>query len=178
MIVIECCVQEISEQLRRAREAKKLDLADVSDALKIHKRILAAFESGDFSTLPEPALARGFLRRYASYLGLDADQILSLFPGKLPSSTNAGEPSSVFTQRPTVDEPNHYKEAVVSAPPTNKMLWAVPIVLTALALLGLAVFLARKPAPLLPPNQKSFHPRPSSLPRKTLPSPRPRKTNK
>jgi len=42
---------------------------------KIRVKYLSALEDGEFTELPGDVYTRGFLRNYASYLGLDADQI-------------------------------------------------------------------------------------------------------
>jgi transcriptional regulator with XRE-family HTH domain len=64
----------ISERLRAAREARGVDLFRVERDTKIRVKYLSAMESGLFSELPGDVYARGFLRNYASYLGLDADE--------------------------------------------------------------------------------------------------------
>jgi hypothetical protein len=66
----------IGESLRRARSDRGLGLEEVSDATKIRVRYLRALENEDWGALPAPAYARGFLRTYASYLGLDADVLV------------------------------------------------------------------------------------------------------
>ncbi len=67
----------IGEQLREAREARGLSLEDAERATRIRARQLAAMEAGDFSGFASPAQARGFLRSYAAYLGLDAETLLA-----------------------------------------------------------------------------------------------------
>jgi cytoskeletal protein RodZ len=52
-----------------------VDLHRVERDIKIRLKFLAALEDGEFSELPGDVYARGFLRNYATYLGLDADQI-------------------------------------------------------------------------------------------------------
>jgi hypothetical protein len=69
----------IGDSLRRARTDRGLGLDDVSDATKIRVRYLRAIEAEDWDALPAPAYARGFLRTYASYLGLDADALVEEF---------------------------------------------------------------------------------------------------
>ena len=64
----------ISERLRAAREARGVDLFRVERDTKIRMKYLAAMEQGDFAELPADVYARGFLRNYASYLGLDPDE--------------------------------------------------------------------------------------------------------
>jgi cytoskeletal protein RodZ len=48
-----------------------LSLADVEKATRIRQKYLAAFEQGDYANLPRGAIARGFLRNLADFLGLD-----------------------------------------------------------------------------------------------------------
>lgn len=66
--------QSISDRLRVAREARGVDLFRVERDTKIRVKYLAAMEQGHFSELPADVYARGFLRNYASYLGLDPDE--------------------------------------------------------------------------------------------------------
>ncbi len=66
----------VGEQLRQAREGKGFDLHRVERDTKIRIKYLEALESGDFADLPGDVYARGFLRNYATYLGLDADDIV------------------------------------------------------------------------------------------------------
>lgn len=73
-------VQALGQYLREAREAKELSLDDAELALRIRRRILESFESGDFN-LPDfsPVQIRGFIRNYARYLGLEEDRVIQLY---------------------------------------------------------------------------------------------------
>ena len=84
---------EIGTSLREARERQKLELSQVEGATRIRARYLQAFEDERFDILPGVAYAKGFLRTYADYLGLDAQQpplALGLMPGisGITASTN------------------------------------------------------------------------------------------
>ena len=68
-----------AEALRRQREALGLDLDDVAAVLRIKPRYLAGLEAGRPDQLPGPSYALGFMRTYADYLGLDADEMLRRF---------------------------------------------------------------------------------------------------
>ena len=46
---------------------------------KISKRYLRAIEADDYATLPAKVYTRGFVRLYASVLGLDADRVAASF---------------------------------------------------------------------------------------------------
>jgi cytoskeletal protein RodZ len=65
--------------LQSARLAKKLDFEDVSRITKIRPNFLQAIESDDYTRLPSGATARGFIRNYAEYLGLDPLHVLAVF---------------------------------------------------------------------------------------------------
>ncbi len=64
---------EIGSSLREARERRGLTLADAEAETKIRSRYLGALENERFDVLPGDAYARGFLRTYAEFLGLDGD---------------------------------------------------------------------------------------------------------
>lgn len=68
--------QTIGQKLKQAREAQRLTLEKASDATRIRVPYLQALEVDDLSVMPSPVQARGFMRNYAEYLGLDLDQML------------------------------------------------------------------------------------------------------
>lgn len=69
----------IGETLRAAREEKGLSLDRVADETNIAKRYLAALEAEDFGVFPGDPYAIGFLRNYADYLDLAADELVATF---------------------------------------------------------------------------------------------------
>jgi len=62
--------------LREAREQRELSLDDAVKTLKIQRRILEAFEEGDFSQGGSPVQVRGMLRNYARFLRLEEIVVL------------------------------------------------------------------------------------------------------
>jgi len=68
--------ESIGQRLKKAREYRNLTLEKAADATHIRSVYLKALEADDFSTMPSPVQARGFLRNYAQYLDLDLDQIV------------------------------------------------------------------------------------------------------
>lgn len=62
--------------LRQAREARGLGVAEIAGTLKLTSRQIEAIESESFDMLPGIAFARGFVRNYARYLGLDPAPLL------------------------------------------------------------------------------------------------------
>ncbi len=70
--------------LRESRRRRALTLADVHRDIRINPDYLEALEDERWGDLPAPVYARGFLRSYARYLGLDADAVLKMMPADLP----------------------------------------------------------------------------------------------
>lgn len=70
--------KELGSQLRAARLARGLDLAQVAKATHIRSHYLQAIEDGELGLLPSLAQVRGFIRAYAKYLELDPDPLFSL----------------------------------------------------------------------------------------------------
>lgn len=67
------------EELRREREIRGISLKEISDATKISKRFLEAIERNDHKTLPAPVFTRGFVREYARYVGLNAEDMVNRY---------------------------------------------------------------------------------------------------
>lgn len=72
-------MESISGKLLAAREAKGVSLEQAARDTHISKRYIAALESEDFENFPGEAYFLGFLRSYSAYLGLDPDDVVSLF---------------------------------------------------------------------------------------------------
>jgi cytoskeleton protein RodZ len=66
----------IGESLREARARRGIELSDVERATKIRVKYLRAMEEERWELLPGAAYARGFLRTYGSFLGLDGQALV------------------------------------------------------------------------------------------------------
>jgi cytoskeleton protein RodZ len=63
--------------LRAARSRRKVELSEVEAATRIRFRYLRAIEDEEWDVLPGGVYTRGFIRTYASFLGLDGDRLVS-----------------------------------------------------------------------------------------------------
>ncbi len=70
---------EFGDFLKNARAYKGVTLRDAERATRIHRRYLAALENETFDELPPLTYARGIVRTYAQYLGLDPVSVLAMF---------------------------------------------------------------------------------------------------
>jgi len=92
---------ELGTWLVRAREARGLTLEDAERDTRISRRYLQALEAEQFEVIPAPVYARGFLRSYSQYLGLDPQEMLALFP----RDDEAAYPATVGQPRATRQQP-------------------------------------------------------------------------
>lgn len=76
------------QQLKQAREAKGISLAQISDITRIAENYLEAIELGNVSILPQ-AYVRAFVREYASIVGLDPDKTMRLYDEVAPGTSTA-----------------------------------------------------------------------------------------
>ena len=69
---------ELGERLRAAREERELTVEEVAEATKIPLNYVYALEEETLDVFSSDLHARGFLRNYASFLGLDPEETVSL----------------------------------------------------------------------------------------------------
>ena len=107
---VEDSLQQIGQDLRTAREAQKLDLAEVAEAIHVNLNSLKALEEGDFHSPPGPVFMRGFMRSYANYIGVDTESLQQRLSGLL------GEKDSNHTLQ-------RVKAVRISEPPATANVW-------------------------------------------------------
>jgi cytoskeletal protein RodZ len=74
-------MESIGERLRQAREHLGVSLEEAERQTRIRTHHLGALERDEFAALPSPVQARGFLKNYADYLGLDSASLLKEYAG-------------------------------------------------------------------------------------------------
>ena len=79
----------IGEILRSAREAKGWTLRDIEDGTYIKEAYLEAIEQGQYNKVPGTVYLKGFVRNYASYLGLDAGELIKQLKREIGESAAA-----------------------------------------------------------------------------------------
>ncbi len=79
--------------LRRQREIREIPLREIAEVTKISVRYLEALEQDRFDILPAPVFAKGFLREYSRYVGIDPDEVVNsyLIAQRAPSEEPAAE---------------------------------------------------------------------------------------
>ena len=98
-------LESVGQDLRKARERKGEELEHISRLLKIRRDYLALLEEGAADSLPGRAYAIGFVRSYATYLGLDGAEYVERLKAEIAGRGDSKEPQ------------------VSSAPPSTDHLW-------------------------------------------------------
>lgn len=86
--------------LREARNRRKVELSEVEEATRIRHRYLRAIEDEEWDVLPGDVYTRGFIRTYASFLGLDGERLVEDYRegvekwSRPPSGRGSGGPRS------------------------------------------------------------------------------------
>jgi len=102
--------RSVGEQLRAAREAQGLSVADIAARTRVAERHLVSIEEDRFGELAAPTYAVGFSRAYARALGLDERDIAARVrrqldaqahtrPGPTLPSFEPGDPARVPPSR-------------------------------------------------------------------------------
>lgn len=70
---------EFGDRLREAREEQGLSYADIGKKTHLQEAFIRSLEEERFDDLPTGPYARGLLRNYVTFLGLDADEIVASY---------------------------------------------------------------------------------------------------
>jgi transcriptional regulator with XRE-family HTH domain len=116
-------VESLGDKLKSARESKGYSFDYIGRETNIARRYLEALESEDFSKFPGEPYALGFLRNYGEYLGLDVQELLSLY-------------RALKIQ----EQPAPVEQLLKGPSPAPRVLLTIAIVLVVLAVLGGGVY--------------------------------------
>lgn len=72
-------MSSLGTYLRHERELRQISLEEIAQTTRIPLRMLQNIEDDHLDELPGDVFARGFLKSYASTVGLDEDDVLERF---------------------------------------------------------------------------------------------------
>ncbi|MDH5749875.1 MAG: helix-turn-helix domain-containing protein, partial [Rhodospirillales bacterium] len=81
----------VGDLLSATRAQKGMELQDIANVLRIRLAYLEALENGDHGKLPGHTYALGFVRAYATYLGLDGESVARRFKVEASDFANPSE---------------------------------------------------------------------------------------
>ena len=121
----------IGAALREARLRQNLEISECAQATRIRERYLVAIEDGRFESLPDPAYVNGFVRAYATHLGVTVEGPVRQLPSDHLLTPLAGRPRPVRVRATRVTARNVSRHRWWSAP---KFVLTVLVVLVVAAL--------------------------------------------
>ncbi len=92
-------VKPLGEILKTARKKKELTLEQAEEETKVRARYLEALEAGRFDDLPESVYAIGFLAKYAEFLGLQKENLITQFNHERGQSRSGSHPNRLLVER-------------------------------------------------------------------------------
>jgi len=121
-------METIGQQLKQARETKKLTLSEAAARTQIKTQQLEALEQDDFSAMPAPIYTKGFIKLYAKTLGLDGAALVEQFNA---SQAEASQPdvevgAEVLDKKPVIEQDEDDKEATITHAKPSPLSGAVP----------------------------------------------------
>ena len=92
-------IKAVGASIREGRESRSISRDELAQRLNMGCEQLEALEQGDLQRLPEPVFVKAMVRRLASHLGLDADDLVEQL-GLVPSqaTNNKTTPSQQSTR--------------------------------------------------------------------------------
>lgn len=101
-------MKELGEYLKRTRISSGLSVTEVCEDLDFSTSLLENMESGNVKAFKDVYSLRDLIKKYANYLGLDADKVLDEFNDFLFAHTTKISLDDIKAAKKTVEE-NHRK---------------------------------------------------------------------
>lgn len=98
----------LGEVLRDERKRRNLTIQDIEHGTSIRSLYIENIENGDYDKLPGDVYTKGFIRSYADYLNLNADELIKQFNAERNPVVTAGtiEDNSTADGDAVVAEPS------------------------------------------------------------------------
>jgi cytoskeletal protein RodZ len=94
--------QAFGEKLRRHREKRRITLHEIARQTKVSAGLFESLENGECARWPGGIYGRGFVRAYATAIGLDPEQVVAVFGECYPqfASDAAADPAPDAEEAP------------------------------------------------------------------------------
>ncbi|HEY8239837.1 MAG TPA: helix-turn-helix domain-containing protein [Kiritimatiellia bacterium] len=88
-------MESLGQTFKSTRERKRVSLSQAAAKTRIKVQILEGLEKNDFSTIAAPTYAKGFIKMYAEYLGLDPAPLIKEYNERQPAKGKTDRASAV-----------------------------------------------------------------------------------
>ncbi len=96
---------------------KKLTASEVAGGTRMKVQVVTAIEEENFDIIAAPIYAKGFIRLYAEFVGLDATQLVAEYVERFIEAKSVSEPEPDVSHRPVPQSPQGDGESEAQAEP-------------------------------------------------------------
>lgn len=133
--------KELGSALKEERERQGLSIEVVMETTKISRTNIVAIENGDRSSLPHPVYAKGFIKSYARFLGLDAEELAMVVDNEYVDQAGGPE-EHIYEVSPAAEKAFHDREVTDRK---KRSVWPWLLILACLVVAGVLIFLNFNP---------------------------------
>ncbi len=133
----------VGQQLSAAREQRGYSITDVEKGTSIRALYIQAIETGDYEVVPGEVYLKGFIRNYATFVGLDGSNMVELYkqerqPAASQEPMEAGTQTELAQEKKSDTAPSLRENASFSAQPrAGKSLgWLAGLVVAVVLVAG------------------------------------------
>lgn len=130
-------MQSIGNYLKSGREAKNIRLSEVAQSTKISKWYLDCLEKDEFDKIPGGPYIKGYITSYASFIGIEEDEILKRYDSLQINNDDENETQDQLT----IDKK---RQKLIGFSFTGKKLAILSMVALFLLCLGIYYFFFQK----------------------------------
>ena len=127
--------------MERRRAEKKISLAEAQSITKINKKFLEAMEEENFKLIPTKVAAKGFLKIYALYLGIDPKMLLdeyeAIAPEEKPLQKVPPKPPAPDTIKATKNLLSRFKFS-------RRLIYTIVFIVSILVFMFLYIFMGHE----------------------------------
>lgn len=135
-------MKELGEYLKRTRISSGLSITEVCEDLDFSTSLLENMESGNVKAFKDVYTLRDFIKKYANYLGLDADKVIDEFNDFLFAHTSRISLEDINEARKTVEENTRKVKSPYTIEHKEKInLWPILYVVLGILVMALLIYI-------------------------------------
>ena len=135
-------MKELGEYLRRTRISSGLSITEVCEDLDFSTSLLENMESGNVKAFKDVYSLRDFIKKYANYLGLDADKVIDEFNDFLFAHTSRISLEDIQEAKKVVEENSKKVKSPYTIEHKEKFnFWPIIYIILGILLLSLVLYI-------------------------------------
>lgn len=135
-------MKELGEYLRRTRISSGLSITEVCEDLDFSTSLLENMESGNVKAFKDVYSLRDFIKKYANYLGLDADKVIDEFNDFLFAHTSRISLEDIQDAKKIVEENSKKVKSPYTIEHKEKFnFWPIIYVILGILIISLILYI-------------------------------------